>query len=151
MLIHRKKGGWWTQNSNNERPTEEFTLWHSGLVIWVVSVALRGQFSGWHRRLKIQHGCGYGVVHSCSSDFISGLGTSICWSCSWVCVGVYWVIFKIFLSIFFMQFFESLHHKSRDILCGNVWDSFFFSYKRDTCLLSSFKFLTSLEISNSQN
>ena len=57
----------------------QFHLWHSGLMIWLVSVEVRVQSLAWHSRLRIQHCHSCGVGRSSSLDSVPGLGTSICY------------------------------------------------------------------------
>ena len=60
----------------------EFLLWHSELMIQLVSVALPVRSLAWCKGLRIQHGHSCSIGHRCSSDLISGLGTYICSRCS---------------------------------------------------------------------
>ena len=57
-------------------------LWHSGLMIQLVSVEVLVLSLSWHSGLRMQccRSCGIGCKSS--SDLISGPGTSICHKCS---------------------------------------------------------------------
>ena len=60
----------------------EFSMWHSGLIIWLVSVVLLVRSPGQCKGLRIWHCHSWGIGHSCYSDLFPGLGTSICYRCS---------------------------------------------------------------------
>ena len=72
----------WLKSSDEERilkePEEEFPLWHSELIIQLVSVAVLIQSEAWLSGLRIQCFCSCGIVCSHGSDSLSGLGTSTC-------------------------------------------------------------------------
>ena len=62
---------------------EEFPLWCSGLMIWLVSVEALVPSPAWHSGLRIQCCYSCGVGRSCGLDSISDLETSICRGGGW--------------------------------------------------------------------
>ena len=59
----------------------EFPLWHSGLMIQLISVEAPVQSPAWHSELRIQHCCSCGVGCSSGLDLIPDLGTFVSHGC----------------------------------------------------------------------